>query len=75
MTGIEIRAVIIVERPGQKGILIGENGSMIKAVRSAARAEMKKRFGYPVSLELWVKVKPGWRKSRIEIERAGYRRR
>jgi GTP-binding protein Era len=75
VAGIEIRAVIIVERPGQKGILIGENGSMIKAVRSAARAEMKKRFGYPVSLELWVKVKPGWRKSRVEIERAGYRRR
>ncbi|MDR1481821.1 MAG: GTPase Era [Synergistaceae bacterium] len=74
MTSIEIRAVIIVERPGQKGILIGDKGAMIKAIRGAARIEMKKRFGYPVSLELWVKVKPGWRKSRIGIERAGYRR-
>jgi GTP-binding protein Era len=75
MTAVEIRANIIVERPGQKGILIGDKGSRIKAIRTSARREMAKRLGYPVLLDLWVKVKPGWRKSRIEIERAGYRRR
>ncbi|MDR3331976.1 MAG: GTPase Era [Synergistaceae bacterium] len=71
----EIRADIIVERPGQKGILIGADGSMIKTVGTASRIEMEGRFGYPIYLELWVKVKPGWRKSRLETERAGYRHR
>ncbi|MDR1965353.1 MAG: GTPase Era [Synergistaceae bacterium] len=69
----EIRATIIVERPGQKGILIGERGSMLKGIRSGARAEMERRFQCPVSLDLWVKVKPGWRKSAAGIKRAGYR--
>jgi GTP-binding protein Era len=71
----EIRADIIVERPGQKGILIGDRGSKIREVGAAARRELEERIGHPVSLDLWVKVKPGWRKSRQEIERAGYRRR
>ena len=69
-----IRADVIVERPGQKGILIGEGGSKLKQIKSEARAEMERRFGYPVTLDLWVKVKPGWRKSITEIQRAGYRR-
>ena len=44
----EIRADIIVERPGQKGILIGEGGSKMKSIKSGARAEMERRFGYPI---------------------------
>lgn len=71
----EVRADILVERPGQKGILIGDKGAKLKEIGSAARAEMEARFGYPIFLQLWVKVKPGWRKSAQEIERAGYRRR
>jgi GTP-binding protein Era len=71
---IQIRADIIVERPGQKGILIGERGAKLKSIRSGAIAEMERRFGCPVSLELWVKVKPQWRKSVMGIQRAGYRR-
>jgi GTP-binding protein Era len=70
----EIRADIIVERPGQKGILIGEGGAKLKSIRAGARAEMERRFGYPVTLELWVKVKPEWRKSETGIRMAGYRR-
>lgn len=70
-----IRADIIVERPGQKGILIGEKGAKLKGIGTAARVEMEERFGYPIHLELWVKVKPDWRKSAHEIERVGYRRR
>ncbi len=70
-----IRANILVERPGQKGILIGDGGGKLKAIGTAARLEMVERFGWPVHLELWVKVKPGWRKTRLEVERAGYRRR
>ena len=71
----EIRANIIVERQGQKGILIGGGGSKLKAIGTAARIEMEERFGYPIYLQLWVKVKPNWRKSIHEIERAGYRKR
>ncbi|MDR3321598.1 MAG: GTPase Era [Synergistaceae bacterium] len=71
----EIRADIIVERPGQKGILIGGGGAKLKEVGTAARLEMEERFGYPIFLQLWVKVKPDWRKSPKEMERAGYRRR
>ena len=69
-----LRADIIVERSGQKGILIGEGGSMLKKIRSEAQAAMERRFGYPVTLDLWVKVNPGWRKSVTGIQRAGYRR-
>ncbi|MDR1472922.1 MAG: GTPase Era [Synergistaceae bacterium] len=75
MRRIEIRANIIVERAGQKGIVIGERGAMLKSIGSAARLEMEARFGHPVFLQLWVKVKPGWRRSRLEMERAGYPRR
>jgi GTP-binding protein Era len=70
----EIRADIIVERPGQKGILIGEGGSKLKEIGTTARLEMEERFGYPIFLQLWVKVKPDWRKSPREMERAGYRK-
>ncbi|MDR1137513.1 MAG: GTPase Era [Synergistaceae bacterium] len=71
---IEIRADIIVEKPGQKGILIGKEGTRLKAIAAEARHGMELRFGYPVSLKLWVKVKPRWRKSLSGIRRAGYPR-
>lgn len=67
-----IRATLVVERAGQKGILIGAKGERLKEIGSAARLEMEERFGYPIFLELWVKVKPGWRKSPDELRRLGY---
>jgi GTP-binding protein Era len=71
---IEARANIIVERPGQKGILIGREGTKLKAITAEARRAMENRFGCPVSLRLWVKVKPQWRRSTAGIRDAGYRR-
>lgn len=71
----QIRVNIIVERPGQKGILIGEKGAKLKSIGTAARLEMEERFGYPIFLQLWVKVKPDWRKSQQEIAMAGYKHR
>lgn len=68
----EIRATIIVERAGQKGIIIGKGGAKLKVIGSSARKDLEKKFGYPVFLELWVKVKPGWRKSPDELRRLGY---
>jgi len=75
MKTAEIRADIVVERPGQKGILIGGGGLKLKEVGTAARLEMEQRFGYPVFLQLWVKVRPDWRRSSENIGRMGYRRR
>lgn len=68
----EIRANIIVERPGQKGIIIGKNGAKLKEIGSAARKDLEEKFGFPVFLQLWVKVKPGWKKSQDELRRLGY---
>lgn len=69
-----IRADIIVERPGQKGILIGSGGSRLKSIGASARAEMEARFGYPIFLQLWVRVRPDWRRSERTLARFGYRR-
>lgn len=55
-----VRAVIFVEKESQKGIVIGQNGSMIKKIGSAARVDMEKRFGGKFYLELNVKVKKDW---------------
>ena len=68
----DIRATIIVDRPGQKGIIIGKNGEMLKRIGSEAREDLEQKFGYKVFLQLWVKVKPGWRKSPEELRRIGY---
>lgn len=68
-----IRATVIVERPGQKGIIIGKNGTMLKQIGSEARRELEERLGYKLFLQLWVKIKPGWRKSPEELRRLGYR--
>ena len=67
-----IRATIVVDREGQKGIVIGKGGSKLKAIGSAASKDLEQKFGYPVFLQLWVKVKPGWRKSEEELRRLGY---
>ncbi|NLX85206.1 MAG: GTPase Era [Synergistaceae bacterium] len=68
----EIRATIIVDRDGQKGIIIGKGGSKLKMIGTAARKDLEHKFGYKVYLQLWVKVKPGWRKSQEELRRLGY---
>jgi GTP-binding protein Era len=71
MERASIRADIIVERPGQKGILIGQGGRTLKKIKAESKREMERRFGWPVALELWVKVRPGWRKSNEGIRTAG----
>ena len=68
----EIRATIVVDREGQKAIIIGRSGAKLKTIGMAARKELEEKFGYPIYLQLWVKVKPGWRKSPEELRRLGY---
>lgn len=58
---IEIDATVLVEKPGQRGILIGKGGSRIKQIGIAARRELEELLGRAVVLHLFVRVEPGWR--------------
>ena len=57
---LHIDALILVERNGQKKILIGESGERLKSIGMAARRDMERAFDGKVMLKLWVKVKSGW---------------
>jgi len=57
---LHINALILVERAGQKKILIGESGERLKSIGAAARKDMERAFEAKVMLQLWVKVKSGW---------------
>ena len=67
-----IRANLVVEREGQKTILIGKKGSKIKKIGSFARSDIETMTGHRVFLDLWIKVRPAWRKSEGELWRMGY---
>ncbi len=60
---LRIAATIYVERAGQKAIIIGSKGAMLKEVGTLARQEWESFFGRKVFLELFVKVWPAWRNS------------
>jgi GTPase len=57
---IRLGAIIWIEREGQKGIVIGQGGKVLKDIGTAARKELAEYFGKRVHLDLWVKVRPGW---------------
>lgn len=69
---IRMRAVIMVERDSQKGIIIGHKGSALKRVGVEARKDLEKFFGKQVHLELYVKVNKNWRSSERQLRRFGY---
>jgi GTPase len=66
-------ATIHVERTSQKAILIGKGGGMLKQIGSAARLQMQKLILGKIYLELFVKVLPHWRQSRLQLSELGYR--
>lgn len=66
-------AAINVERPSQKAIVLGKGGGMIKAIGTAAREQIQKLIEGKVHLELFVKVLPKWRQSRVRLAEFGYR--
>ncbi|TGA99589.1 GTPase Era [Sporolactobacillus shoreae] len=68
----EIQATIMVERPSQKGIIIGKSGSMLKQIGTLARKEIEALLGDKVFLELWVKVDKNWRDKEEELKNFGY---
>jgi GTP-binding protein Era len=67
-----VQAVIWVERAGQKAIVIGKGGELLKTVGRQARLDLKAHFGRPVHLELWVKVKEGWSDDENAMRKFGY---
>jgi len=67
-----IHAVIWVERPGQKAIVIGQGGERLKEIGRAARLELKHLFNKPVHLELWVKVKENWSDNEAALRQLGF---
>ncbi|MGQ0739447.1 MAG: GTPase Era [Bacteroidota bacterium] len=71
-TLVKIVADIIVHRETQKAILIGEKGSMIKKIGTAARKDIEAFIGQKVFLELFVKVKPKWRENEMQLKEYGY---
>ena len=69
-----IAAAIFCEREGQKRILIGHRGEMLKKIGTGARLEIERMLGTKVFLELFVKVRPHWRESRVFVEDLDWRR-
>jgi len=69
-----IAATIYCDRPGQKGILVGKGGQMLKKIGTAARIQIERMLGTKVFLELFVKAEPGWRDSRRFVEELDWRR-
>jgi GTP-binding protein Era len=68
-----IRAVIFVEQPSQKAIVIGERGALVKRIGQAARRELEAFFGVPVYLDLRVEVRKHWRRDDAALRELGYR--
>lgn len=71
-TSVLIQAMIVVERASQKGILIGKQGAMIRAIRLAAQKDLKTKLKKKVELELFVRVENNWRNRESKLAQFGY---
>ena len=69
---LTISALILVERSGQKAIVIGDKGARLKLIGQEARADMERMFDSKVMLNLWVKVKGGWSDDDRALKSLGY---
>ena len=67
-----VAVTIYVNRPSQKGIVIGQRGCNLRAVRMSAGPELSDMFGVKVNVELWVKVEPNWMKNNRLLAEMGY---
>ena len=70
--GVEISALIVVERKGQKPIVLGKGGERLKEIGRAARLALKAELGRPVHLNLWIKVQENWADSENALRSLGY---
>ena len=71
-TLFRISAVIYVQRPGQKKIVIGDGGAQLKEIGQKARLDMEKLFEHRIFLTLWVKVKRGWADNERSLKSLGF---
>ncbi|MBB6454309.1 GTP-binding protein Era [Salirhabdus euzebyi] len=69
---VYVQATIITERPSQKGIIIGKQGSMLKQVGKMAREDIEALLGSKIYLELWVKVQKDWRNKMNQLREYGF---
>jgi len=69
-----VAATIYCERDGQKAILVGKGGQMLKKIGTTSRLDMERMLSKKVFLELFVKVQPGWRDSRSFVEELDWKR-
>lgn len=69
---IRIGAVIYCEKKSHKGIIIGKQGKKLKGIGKAAREELEKLLGQKIYLQLWVKVREGWRDRQQDLREFGY---
>jgi GTP-binding protein Era len=69
---IDVSAVVYVERPSQKGIIIGSGGSRLWEVGSRARAQIEALLGNQVYLDLRVKVAKDWQRDPAQLRRLGF---
>jgi GTP-binding protein Era len=71
---IDISATIVCERKSHKGIIIGKNGRKLKGIGKTSREDIERLLGSRVFLELWVKVREGWRDNENMLKGFGYRK-
>ncbi|EGG92568.1 GTP-binding protein Era [Lachnospiraceae oral taxon 107 str. F0167] len=69
---VDIEAAIVCEKDSHKGIIIGKAGSMLKRIGTAARKDIEGLLEARVNLKLWVKVRPKWRDSDVQMKNFGY---
>lgn len=69
---VDVQAQIVVERTGQKRIVIGKGGNKLKSIAQEARLDMEKMLGRRVMLRLWVKVRSGWSDNPAAVSDLGY---
>ena len=69
---VDIEAAIGCEKDSHKGIIIGKAGSMLKRIGTAARKDIEGLLEARVNLKLWVKVRPKWRDSDVQMKNFGY---
>ena len=69
---IEINAVIYCEKASHKGLIIGKQGKMLREIGQQARGDIERMLDARVFLELWVKVKEGWRNNQYQMRNFGY---